>query len=119
MTADPISLLRDQLAGLVSQIDSAHKPRPDQIVRDGDKLPGPRWLPVNRWKLWVITEEDELNRGFIYVTTPQHHELEAPNDFDALHTHEARKLAMAILAAADWADGLGTGVAQLDGRRPA
>lgn len=114
---DPIAVLRDQLAGLLSQIDARHKPRPDELVRDGERLPGPRWLPADRWKLWVITDDQELNGGFIYVTTPQHHELEAPGDFDPLPTHEARKLAMAILAAADWADGLAQGVTPLDARR--
>jgi hypothetical protein len=117
MTEHAIATLRDQLAGLLSQIDASHKPRPTSVVRDGERLPGPRWEPTKRWKLWVFTDEEDLNRSFVYVTTPQHHELEAPNDFDALPTHEARKLAMALLAAADWADGLAAGVPQLDQHR--
>jgi hypothetical protein len=112
VTCDPIDVLRDQLAGLISQIDSSHKPRPDEIVAAGDRNPGPVWHPAGRWTVRALTD-DEMPPTCVFITSPEHFKF----DFDALRTGDARKLAMAILAAADWADGLAAGVTQLDGRR--
>lgn len=119
MSSNPIADLRDQLAGLISQIDTAEHPRPTEIVTGG-RNPGARWAVTSRWKVWAITETPSTSPPCVYLTTPQHHVHEAPNDFDALTTTKARCLAMAILAAADWADGLtpDSNVTPLDSRRP-
>lgn len=117
MTEQTIATLRDQLAGLLSQIDTIPKPRPNVITRPPERHPGAAWLPAKWWTVRTI-DDDELGPVCVFVTTPEHHELEAPDDFIAVRTDEARRLAMALLAAADWADGLAAGVTQLDGVRP-
>ena len=119
MTADPIETataigaLRDQLAGLISQIDSSAKPRPDKLNPTDHRLPGPEWHPDKDWVIRCIDNEPSLPTS-IYITPPA---LYDDGDLEALRTDDARKFAMAILAACDWADGLTAGVTQLEKRR--
>ena len=121
MTTDPIGTvaaigaLRDQLAGLISQIDSSAKPRPDKLNPPDHRLPGPEWHPEKDWVVRCVDNEPGLPTS-IYITPPA---LYGDGDLEALRTSDARKFAMAILAACDWADGLASGVTQLDKRRQA
>jgi hypothetical protein len=110
-----VGALRDQLAGLVSQIDSSAKPRPDKVNPADHRLPGPEWHPEKDWTVRCV-DDDEPGPVCIYITPPA---LYDDGDLESLRTADARKFAMAILAACDWADGLASGVAQLDKRRPA
>lgn len=114
---EEIARLRDQVAGLLSQIDTAAKPRPTELKRRPSKNPGALWHPVKHWTVRTL-DDDLLNPTCVYVTNPEHHRSGCANDFDAVTTDDARRLAMALLAAADWADGLAAGVTPLDGRRP-
>lgn len=111
-TLAAVALLREQVAGLLSRIDSSAKPRPDVITPPGARHPGPQWHPADRWTVRCITD-DETGPVCVFVTTPEHY----GGDFDSIRTGDARKLAMALLAAADWADGLAAGVPQLDAHR--
>lgn len=112
MTEQAIATLRTQLAGLLSQIGTAAKPRPNEITPSGESNPGPVWHPAKDWTVRAI-DDALINPTCVYVTCPEHY----GGDFDAIRTDEARKLAMALLAAADWADGLAAGVPQLDTHR--
>jgi hypothetical protein len=120
---DAVGAIRDQLAGLLSQIDSSAKPRPDKLNPPDHRLPGPEWHPEKRLvrdqrAAWIIRciDNDPTPPTCIFITSP---ESVCDTDFSALPTEDARKLAMAILAACDWADGLAAGATQLDKRRPA
>lgn len=117
MTEETIARLRDQIAGLLSQIDHGTKPRPMVITRPPERNPGAAWHPVKDWTVRAL-DDDPTSPMCVFVTTPEHVRFSTPNDFDAVTTDDARRLAMALLAAADWADGLAAGVTPLDGRRP-
>jgi hypothetical protein len=111
---DAIGALRDQLAGLLSQIDSSAKPRPDKVNGSDERLPGPEW-ERSQWVVRCI-DNDRMQPTCVYITPPHwYHE----RDIDALRTDDARKFAMAILAACDWADGIAANVTPLDKKRPA
>lgn len=109
-----IGAIRDQLAGLLSQIDSSAKPRPDKINPADDSLPGPEWNR-NQWVVRCI-DNDPMLPTCVFITPPHwYHERE----IDAIRTDDARKFAMAILAACDWADGLASGVTPINSKRSA
>jgi hypothetical protein len=110
-----VHALRDQLAGLISQIDSSAKPRPDKVNPADHRLPGPEWHPEKDWVVRCVDNDHDLPTS-IYITPPA---LYDDGDLEALRTDDARKFAMAILAACDWADGLSAGVTPLDTRRSA
>jgi hypothetical protein len=112
MTADAITMLRDQVAGLLSQLDTAVKPRPDSVTSPGERHPGAQWLPAKYWMVRTL-DNDLADPPCVFVTTPQHYD----GDFDAIDTAGARRLAMALLAAADRADELAAGVPHLDNHR--
>lgn len=116
---EEIARLRDQIAGLLSQIDTAAKPRPNVINKAPHPVPGPEWEPVSgkygTYTIRVSDPDEDPTVPVVHVVWP---DAQWSGDMDALRSTEARQLAMALLAAADWADGLATGVAQLDGRRP-
>lgn len=116
MTEQTITQLRLQVAGLLSQLDTVEKPRPTSINRSPDPNPGAVWQPAKGWTVRTI-DDGVTDSGFVYVTCPEHARSGCCSDFDAATTDEARRLAMALLAAADWADGLASGVTPLDGRR--
>jgi hypothetical protein len=101
-----LAAFRAHLAGLLAQIDQGPELRPDQIVPTGESNPGPRWDPAPRWTIRAIDEPELPEQPHVYVTTPHHHAWEESTDFTAIATDEARAVAMALLAAADWADGL-------------
>jgi hypothetical protein len=116
VTEQTIAVLRDQIAGLLSQIDHGAKPHPTMVMRAGALNPGAAWCPVKNWTVRAF-DGDLTSPRSVFVTTPEHVRFDAGRDFDAVTTDDARRLAMALLAAADWADGLAAGVTPLDGRR--
>lgn len=118
MTEQTIAQLRDQIAGLLSQIDTAAKPRPNVINKPPHSVPGPEWVPVSgrygTYTLRVSDPDEEPIVPVVHVIWPDDQDT---GDMDALSSDDARRLAMALLAAADWADGLAAGVTPLDRRR--
>jgi hypothetical protein len=118
MTEQAIAMLRDQLAGLLSQIDTSAKSRPNKINRSPHPVPGPEWIPVSgrngTYTVRVADPSPEPVMPIVHVIWPDE---QWSGDMDALNSTEARELAMALLAAADWADGLVAGVTPLDARR--
>ncbi|MGI5414266.1 hypothetical protein [Actinomadura luteofluorescens] len=117
MTEQTIALLRYQIAALLSQVDTAEKPRPNSINHSPDPNPGAVWQPAKGWTVRTV-DDGVTDARFVYVTCPEHARSGCCSDFDAVTTVEARRLAMALLAAADRADGLADGVTPLDARRP-
>jgi hypothetical protein len=93
-----IGELRDQLKGLVDSIAGyAPPPKPDRFERRDPQKIGPEWGALDRL-VRVIDGET----GVVFVEGSSYL---YEGDMEALTTQEARALAMALLAAADWADG--------------
>lgn len=90
--------LRQEAAGLLGDIDTNVKPRPVEVVPSGEKLPGPVWRPLDRWTLRVVDPDDSA--ACVFVAHPYLWE----GDILPLAPDDARRIGMAYLAAADWAD---------------
>lgn len=130
MTADDLTLaeIRRELRHLVALADSAERPKPDTIHPPEHAMAGHEWRVAQeapfaaRPPLWVVRSVDEPEtRGSIYVAQPDpyvSYDWERQLDFVAMSPLEARRLAMALLAAADRADHLTAGVPRLEDHRP-
>ncbi|GAA4439524.1 hypothetical protein [Phytohabitans houttuyneae] len=115
-----LDLLRRQVAALLSQIDTATLPRPDH-VRGRHTHPGPEWTPARGWRVFAIDTPDSA--GAVYVD----HDCDSPSlayrfdgagNWEALRIEDARRIGLAFLAAAEYAEQRFVGVSRLDDRRP-
>jgi ABC-type nitrate/sulfonate/bicarbonate transport system substrate-binding protein len=104
--------LRREVASLLGLIDTSVKPRPFHIRAAHESNPGPVWRPAEKWTVRCI-DPDEGSPISVFVTTPDSWD----DDFRAHSPEEARRIAMALLAAADWADEQQAQVIHLDTRR--
>lgn len=122
MSADRLSLddIRNELHRLVSIADSAERPKPTRINPADHSMPGWEWdlreqtHPYgSRDYVWVIRaiDEQDTSDGKVYVSTPE--SMHPGEDFVPLYASDARRLAMALLAAADRADSVSQGVTSL------
>lgn len=119
--------LRRELMELVAIADSAERPRPDVVNPPGHAMPGHEWrvsqhvLPGHRPPLWVVrTADGEATKPAVYVAEPDRvrdYDWADRLDFTAMAPTDARRLAMALLAAADRADHQAAGVPRLEDRR--
>lgn len=112
---DPRELLagmRREVAELLAQIDTSAKPRPTYVRASHQTNPGPVWRPADKWTIRCIDEHDLPCS--VYVTSP---DQVWDDDFRAHTPEEARRIAMALLAAADYADEQQAQVIHLDNRR--
>ncbi len=131
MTADDLTLgqLRRELAQLVALADSAERPKPDTINPPEHNMAGHEWRVTQeapfatRPPLWVVrTVDAPETRDCVYVAQPDPYvtyDWERQLDFVSMRPTDARRLAMALLAAADRADHLVADVPRLEDRRPA
>lgn len=129
MTADDLTLaqLRTELRHLVALADTAERPRPDVINPLGHGMAGHEWRVAQetasgvRPPMWVVrTVDDPETRDGVYVAQPDPYltyDWEPRLDFAAMSPTDARRLAMALLAAADRADHQALGVTRLQDRR--
>ena len=131
-TLDALTLaeVRHELALLVAMADSAERPKPDVINPPDHPMAGHEWRvdqnvrlpgPGDRVPMWIVrTVDDEDTRDCVYVAEPDPHDeyrwLDRL-DFRAMQPIDARRLAMALLAAADRAEHLTAGVTRLEDRR--
>ena len=125
MSVDGLSLdeIRTELRRLVAIADSAERPKPDLINPPEHSMPGYEWRVVqeapftSRPPLWLVRSvDDPETRDSVYVAQPDPYvayDWERELDFVAMAPAEARRLAMAILAAADRADSVNQGVTSL------
>ncbi len=128
MSADDLSLndLRNELHRLVAIADSAERPKPTRINAADHPMPGWEWdlreqkhpYAERDWT-WVIRAIDEQDTadGMVYVSSPE--SMFPGQDFVPMYSSDARRLAMALLAAADRADSVSQGVTSLSARRTA
>jgi len=125
-SADGLTLgeLRRELHHLVSMADSAERPKPTRINGPDHAMPGYEWNLLeqkhpytSRDYAWVIRALDEQNTadGLVYVSTPE--SVFPGEDFAPLYSSDARRLALALLAAADRADHQASGIPRLEDRR--
>jgi hypothetical protein len=102
--------IRQEVAGLIGDIDTRVRPKPARI-QDGSRLPGPVWEPVSgpdlddtgsrprrRWTIRVVDPDD--TPASVFVSHPHLWD----DDILPLDPDDARRIGMAFLAAADWAD---------------
>jgi hypothetical protein len=131
-TLDGLQLgeVRRELAMLVAMADTAERPKPDVINPPGHAMPGHEWrvvqtVPVEtrRPPLWLVRSvDDEESRDCVYVAEPdraREYDWMDWLDFTPMTPQDARRLAMALLAAADRAEHLTAGVTRLEDRRRA
>jgi hypothetical protein len=121
--------VRRELALLVAMADSAERPKPTVINSPGHPMAGYEWrvdqhvLPGRRSPMWIVrTVDDPETSDAVYVAEPDPYsayDYEASLDFTSMSPVDARRLAMALLAAADRAEHLTAGVTRLEDRRPA
>ena len=99
--------LRGEVDELVAQLELVTEPlQPDEIERERSDLLGPVWVAVEgrhskdipSWRVRVI----DSDQHFIYMHHPG---FSYASDFEPFTVSEARKLAMALLAACSWAEG--------------
>lgn len=117
--------LRRELAHLVSLADSAEHPKPSTTNPPDHPMPGQEWTVVEhghpytqRTFGWVIRAvDDPMHSDAVYVSSPDC--TNPGEDFTPMTPTDARRLAMALLAAADRADHLTAGVPRLEDRKPA
>lgn len=131
MSADDLSLaqLRSELHRLVAIADSAERPKPDIINPPDHGMAGHEWRVAQHAPfatsppLWLVRAVDDSETSdCIYVAQPDpyvKYDWERQLDFVPMRPTEARHLAMALLAAADRADSVNHGVANLNARRTA
>jgi hypothetical protein len=93
--------IRQQVAELLGDIDTRVRPKPDRI-ETGHHLPGPVWEPLDGWRVRVI-DPDETEAS-VFVSHPHLWD----DDIIPLDPINARRVGMAFLAAADWADRIRT-----------
>lgn len=128
MSGDNLTLaeLRQELHRLVAVADSAERPKPTRINGPDHSMPGHEWdlreqqHPYSsRDYVWVIRAIDEQDTadGMVHVSSPE--SMFPGQDFVPMYSSDARRLAMALLAAADRADSVSQGVTSLSARRTA
>lgn len=125
MSADRLTLaeLRDELRRLVAIADSAERPKADVINPPEHSMPGYEWRIAqqapfaSRPPLWLVRSvDDPETRDCVYVAQPDPYvayDWERELDFVSMNPADARRLAMALLAAADRADSVSQGVTSL------
>lgn len=119
--------LRKELRRLVALADSAERPKPDAINPPGHGMAGHEWriaqeaVPGVKPPMWIVRAVDEPEAcDGVYVAQPDpyvSYDWERQLDFAAMRPLDARRLAMALLAAADRAEHLSAGVPRLEDRR--
>lgn len=116
--------VRRELHRLVSLADSAERPKPTRINPPEHPMPGYEWdlreqsHPYgSRNYVWIVRTVDEqvTADGLVYVSTPE--SMYPGEDFVPMYASDARRLAMALLAAADRADHQALGIPRLEDRR--
>ena len=122
MTDTPaaLDLLRRQVAALLSQIDTATLPAPDRLHGRRAEYPGREWRPAKGWQMRTVERPDDLPFIFLdHSCDDLSYRWGEPGDWEALRIEDARRIGLALLAAAARAEELLAGATRLDVfRRP-
>lgn len=118
--------IRRTLRDLIAQADSAERPKPDVINPPGHSMPGHEWRIAQKvisgrppvWLVRTVDDSDVCDSVYIAQPDPENrYDWLEKLDFTPMAPREARRFAMAILAAADRAEHLAAGVPRLEDRR--
>ncbi|MFZ3475265.1 hypothetical protein ACODT3_42835 [Streptomyces sp. 4.24] len=118
-----LDTIRKELERLVSLAQTGERPRPTLVNPPGHPMPGWEWVieqrtirPFGRpptW--WVRTVDDPETNGAVHVSSP---DCVIPGEeFGAMFPTDARRLGLALIAAADRAEHLEAGVPRLEDHR--
>lgn len=122
MTEVPVALdlLRRQVAALLSQIDTATIPPPDKLHGRADGYPGQAWHPAKGWRAFTVENGESAGIVFLdHSCDDVTYRWGEPGDWEALRIEDARRIGLALLAAAARADELLAGATRLDAFRRA
>jgi hypothetical protein len=115
--------IQRHLHHLVAVADTAERPHPTRVNPPDHAMPGLEWV-VNedhhpytaRSFTWTIrTVDDPEYADAVFVSSPD--SINPGEDFVPLTTTDARRVGLALLAAADRADHVSAGVPRLSDRR--
>ncbi|GAA1110576.1 hypothetical protein [Streptomyces javensis] len=116
--------VRKELEQLVALAQSGERPRPTLINPPGHPMPGWEWVIEQRtvtqrhttptW--WVRTVDEPETSGAVYVSSPDC--MEPGEEFGAMFPTDARRLGLALIAAADRAEHVEAGVPRIEDHRP-
>ncbi|MEU3399395.1 hypothetical protein [Streptomyces filamentosus] len=115
--------VRKELEHLVALAQTGERPRPTLINPPGHPMTGWEWIVEQRttaprrtpptW--WVRTVDEPETSGAVYVSSP---DSAAPGeDFTAMFPTDARRLGLALIAAADRAEHAHAGIPRLEDHR--
>ncbi|MET9339235.1 hypothetical protein [Nonomuraea sp. NPDC003804] len=91
--------IRHEVATLLGDIDTRVRPKPDRMSPHDERgMPGPVWEPAEKWRLLVVDPDETPAAVFVS------HEQLWDDDLIPFDPTTARRIGMAFLAAADWAD---------------
>lgn len=103
-TLAKIHQLREEVAGILSHLDTAYLPTPDRIRQRHENLSGAEWTVAStrkreseQWRVHAIDGEHDA----VFFHTP---DAMFDSDVLAMKIVEARGVAMALLAACEWAE---------------
>ncbi|MFD5899071.1 hypothetical protein [Streptomyces sp. NPDC060366] len=131
LPADGLTLgaIRKELRNLVAIADSAERPKADVINPPEHSMAGHEWRIAQeapfaaRPPMWIVRSvDDSETRDCVYIAQPDpyvSYDWERQLDFVCMSPLDARRLAMALLAAADRAEHKALGVTRLEDRRKA
>jgi len=109
-TADPaasLAQLHRQVAALLAVIDTAILPAPTRVHRRKDRFQGREWAAAPGWLVYALDTPDDT--GFVYVDHAcEDYRWGEPGDWEALRVEEARRIGLALLAAAHHAEQIRT-----------
>ncbi|WP_433701825.1 hypothetical protein [Nocardiopsis sp. CA-288880] len=119
MTSQSLADLRQELRSLLASADSVDRPAPDRIAGPDEPIPGPEWHVTGTHVVGRRAEMDRwIVRSGMDVDLASAVYLGSPDDLDSgdvrsIATEDARRLAAALLAAADHADQIRDGMIPL------
>jgi len=101
--------IRRELLALTAQADLAagNTRHPSTINGPAHPMPGPEWHIPTRSRPWTVRAlTNAADSDCVFVNTPGH----MPDEYTALDTANARAVALALLAACDYADHVRAGL---------
>ena len=107
-TTDPaasLAQLRRQVAALLAAVDTAILPAPTRVYRRPDRFQGREWTAGRGWLVYTLDTLDDT--GFVYLDhacEDINYRWGEPGDWEALRVEQARRIGLALLAAAHHAE---------------
>ncbi|MBB4931817.1 hypothetical protein F4561_002637 [Lipingzhangella halophila] len=110
---EQVAKLRNDLRGLLADVETVDRPAPTRRTDNGPEWEISETLP--RPAVWRVRASD-TDGGLIQWQLPECEQISTatlPGDWVALAVPDARRIAVALLAACDWAEECEAGVTHL------